>query len=416
MEGASGGLIAPILPPMRILTAGNGYPPYSQGGYERVWESAVEHMRAQGHEVAVLTTGPGARASHAEDGGVERDLRWHLRGGEFMNLGFPARTALTRHNLRALARKLASFRPHLVAWWSMGGLSLTMLELVRRRRIPAVAFVHDDWLDYGRRVDPWLWTFTGPRRGRFVPTVEKLSRMPAAVDFRTAAEYIFVSEFTRDHALASGLELDRTAVANSGIHADFLEPAAPREWRWQLLYAGRIDRRKGIDTSIAALADLPPEARLEVVGAWDAAEEERLRSMARELGVTDQVRFRGGLGRDGLLAAYADADAVVFPVRWSEPWGLVPLEAMGRGRPVIATGRGGSGEYLEHERNCLLFEADDHKGLAAAVRRLAASADLRETLRHGGFATAPLHTEERFNGEVEAAVERAAALRARVPV
>ena len=50
---------------------------------------------------------------------------------------------------------------------------------------------------------------------------------------------------------------------------------------------------------------------------------------------------------------------VVFPVRWEEPWGLVPIEAMARGRPVVATGRGGSGEYLRDGENCVLFEADD---------------------------------------------------------
>ena len=48
----------------------------------------------------------------------------------------------------------------------MGGLTLTMLEAVRRRGIPAVSFVHDDWLAYGPAVDPWTRTFAGPRRGR----------------------------------------------------------------------------------------------------------------------------------------------------------------------------------------------------------------------------------------------------------
>jgi len=98
---------------------------------------------------------------------------------------------------------------------------------------------------------------------------------------------------------------------------------------------------------------------------------------------------------------------VVFPVVWEEPWGLVPLEAMALGRPVVATGRGGSGEYLRDDENALLFEAGDAEALAAAVTRLADDPDLRTRLRAGGSATAPLHTEDVFNDAVLREVERA---------
>jgi glycosyltransferase involved in cell wall biosynthesis len=95
----------------------------------------------------------------------------------------------------------------------------------------------------------------------------------------------------------------------------------------------------------------------------------------------------------------------VFPVRWQEPWGLVPLEAMARGRPVVATGRGGSAEYLRDGENCVLFEADDPAALAAAVRRLASDSQLRIRLREDGLATAPSYTEPLFNEAVERALQ-----------
>src|SRR4029079_8556256 len=95
----------------------------------------------------------------------------------------------------------------------------------------------------------------------------------------------------------------------------------------------------------------------------------------------------------------------IFPVIWEEPWGLVPLESMALGRPVIATGRGGSGEYLRDEDNALLYEAGDADALAAAVRRLADDPKLRARLRHGGSEAAPRHTQEVFNEAVAAEVE-----------
>jgi glycosyltransferase involved in cell wall biosynthesis len=380
------------------------YPPHHFGGYELVWASAVEHLRSCGHEVRVLTTDTRTDSLEADGFDVHRELRWHLRDGEFERLGPLARVRMARHNHGVLKRHLSSFAPDVVAWWSMGGLTLTMLESVRRRGLPAAAFVHDDWLDYGRWVDPWLRTFYGPRRGRLAPLGERVAGLPTSVDFRDAAAYVFVSDFTRRHALDIGLGLRRTEVAHSGIHADYLGPAPEQEWHWRLLYVGRLDQRKGVDLAIEALAQLPAEARLEVAGGWDRNEEARLRALAEGVGAAERVRFVGLLERDELLAAYAAADAVVFPVRWSEPWGLVPLEAMARGRPVVASGRGGSTEYLRDGENCLLMNPDEPGSLALALHRLARDAGLRSRLRGGGLATAPLHTEQVFNEAVEQAL------------
>ena len=166
-----------------------------------------------------------------------------------------------------------------------------------------------------------------------------------------------------------------------------------------------------MDTAIEAMATLPVQARLELIGGWDPREEDRLRKLARQVGIEGRVDFAGQLDRSEIAAAYARADATVFPVRWEEPWGLVPLESMAKGRPVVATGRGGSAEYLRDGENCLLFEAGDAQALAAAVRRLAEDPALRMRLRDGGLATAPTHTEGVLNEAVEQALVGAARAR-----
>jgi glycogen(starch) synthase len=383
---------------------GNGYPPHSVGGYESIWQAAVEHLRAAGHEIEILTTDARRETGEPDAPWVHRQLRWRLRDGRFAPVTPRARLGITRHNHRFLEAHLDRFRPDVVSWWSMGGLSLTMLETVRERGLPGVAFVLDEWLDYGRWADAWLGTFTGPRRSLAAPLAARLSRLPTRVDFGSAATYVFISEFTRQQALGLDLGLERTAVAHSGVHADFLDPAPQKDWNWRLLYSGRIDPRKGIDTAVAALRHLPPEAGLTVAGSWAAHEERRLVELADEMGLSGRVRFQGHLDRAALVRAYGEADALLFPVRWNEPWGLVPLEAMGRGLPVVATGRGGSAEYLRDGENCLLFEADDELALADAVRRLAESRDLRERLRQQGVRTAAGYTEENYNRAVEAAL------------
>jgi glycosyltransferase involved in cell wall biosynthesis len=389
------------------------YPPHHFGGYELVWRSAVEHLRGRGHEVRVLTTDTDTGARDPDDPDVHRELRWRLRDAQFEEASRRRRIAEARHNHHTLDRHLDDLEPDVVGWWAMGGLNLTLLESVRRRGIPAVSFVHDDWLDYGRWADPWLEMFRG-RKNRVRQVAEMFARIPARVDFDGASAYLFGSERTRRHAEKVGHRLTRTGVANLGIHPDYLDPAPPREWAWRLLYVGRLDPRKGVDTAVEALPHLPGEARLDLIGGWDSREEERLRAIARDLGVEARVRFGGHRDRPEIVRAYGESDAVIFPVRWEEPWGLVPLEAMGRGRPVVATGSGGSGEYLRDGENCLLFEAGDAESLAAALGRLAEDADLRRGLHERGLETAARYTEPLYNEAVERALIEAVGGRSRV--
>ena len=145
-----------------------------------------------------------------------------------------------------------------------------------------------------------------------------------------------------------------------------------------------------------------------MVGGGDDAHLGELRARSRELGVAERVSFEGPRGQAALARDYAAADVLLFPVTWAEPWGLVPLEAMASGTPVVATGTGGSGEYLLHERNCLLHRPGDAAALAEAVERLAADAELRSRLREAGLATAEAHTDTAFNERVERELLRAA--------
>jgi glycosyltransferase involved in cell wall biosynthesis len=383
------------------------YPPHHLGGYEIAWHSATEHLRAAGHDVRILTTDyrrPDPDPGIAEGPDVHRELRWYWHDHGFPRLGPAARVRLERANAETLRRHLAAHRPDVVAWWAMGGMSLALIEHVRRRGLPAVGFVIDDWMLYGPRVDAWTRLWAG--RPRLASLAERATGLPATLDLGSAATWVFVSETTRSRALATGLGLPRTGVAHIGIDGSFFRQAPPAPWRGSLLYCGRIDERKGIDLAIGAL-ELLPDAALTVAGAGDDDHLAELVRRAEGLGVANRVEFIRP-ARTELPALYAAADALLFPVRWPEPWGLVPLEAMAVGTPVVATGRGGSGEYLRDGENALLFDPDAGPGaLADAVARLAGDAELRARLRAGGRATAGRFDAEAYAGAVAEALRQA---------
>ncbi|HWE32325.1 MAG TPA: glycosyltransferase [Solirubrobacteraceae bacterium] len=380
---------------MRVLCIGNRYPPSAaEGGYEVIWAGAVNALRADGNDVRVLTTAVDPPSPSDVD--IHRELEWYWRDHRFPQLSLRDAAMLERRNATTVSHHLSTFSPQVVCFWSMGGMSLSLLSQVHRAALPAVAVVCDDWIAYGPRVDRWTARWRGLGRVA-APLASALYKLPTRLELDGVARWLFISAHTLDVARAQGWRLPGARVEHAGIDAARFQARAPGQWEWRLLYPGRLDPRKGVDTAIEALALLPEEATLTVRGDGDPTYPAELRALAERLGVADRVGF-GRYTRDGVAGAYAAADAIVFPVTWQEPWGLVPLEAMAVGRPVLASrAGGGAAEYLADGVNCLQFEPRDAEGLAAAVRRLAAEAGLRDALRAGGAATAARFTDGRFH-------------------
>jgi glycogen synthase len=398
---------------VRILCIGNRYPPWSLGGYEVVWEAAVAMLRERGHDARVLTTLPDPSDQPAPappPSSAYRELRWYWRDHEFPPLSPAEVLRLERHNARVLSRHLAEQDPEVVLWWAMGGMSLSLIDQVRRAGVPAAGLVGDAWMVYGPGVDAWSARW---RRwpAPLVRMAERLSGVPARPELSRAGLWLFNSRYLLAQARDAGWELPQASILPPGVDPDRFAGRAAGQWSWRLLYCGRLDPRKGVATAIEALELLPPEARLTIHGEGSASYTHDLHALTERLGLSARVSFSHG-DHTGVPAVYAAADAVVFPVTWQEPWGLVPLEAMASGRPLVASRSGGGpAEYLAEDVNCLQFEPGDADGLAAALRRLAADPGLRERLTRAGTDTAAVYTEARFHDGILAAIAEATAIR-----
>jgi glycosyltransferase involved in cell wall biosynthesis len=285
-----------------------------------------------------------------------------------------------------------------------------LIERVRRAGIPAAFIVHDDWLVYGLGFDQWIRMWRGRRR-LLAPLAELALRLPTSVQL--TGRFVFNSRYTLEGARAAGVDVGGASVIPPGIEPSLQRPLGRKEWGWELLYLGRIDRQKGIDTAVSALAHLPEQATLAVWGTGQEQYVEEMRELAGAHGLADRVHFHGWAGPEERLAAYRATDVVVFPVRWQEPFGLVPIEAMSLGRVVVSTAQGGSAEFLSDGDNALVFEPGDAAGLAHAVQRLAEDGALRDRLLEAGRRTAGRYTLERFAQDTVREIVAAAAGRAR---
>ncbi|WAL61157.1 glycosyltransferase family 4 protein [Thermocoleostomius sinensis] len=163
-----------------------------------------------------------------------------------------------------------------------------------------------------------------------------------------------------------------------------------------VLYVGRFDRRKGIETLVRAFAQvkqqleanwatdldtlilnpsLPlPTLRLVIVGGSDPAqsdgqERQRIEQIVRDLGLTDQTLFAGQIGHDRLPLYYTAADVCVIPSHY-EPFGLVAIEAMACGTPVVASDVGGLKFTVVPEETGLLVPPQDGTAFANAIERI----------------------------------------------
>jgi glycosyltransferase involved in cell wall biosynthesis len=397
---------------MRVLALSNMYPPHHYGGYELSCWDIMRRFSERGHDTAVLTSDI-RRDDVSEDPderqlGVRRDLRIYWDDHVLLEPSLRARLAIERHNQERLAAALAETNPDVVSVWNMGAMSLGLLRTISVRQIPIVYVVADDWFSYGPKLDAWIAYWSRRSRRQLAPLVEAITGVPARLpDIGTLGAGCFCSDATRRFARDNTpWTFPTTGVVYLGIDpADFPVPEAgvpvvERPWRGRLLYVGRIDGRKGIDTAIGALARLEGTT-LRVIGSGDSSVLADLRAMAAGLGVGDRVEF-GTLPRAELRAAYLDADVCLFPSTWAEPFGLVPLEAMACDTPVVATGTGGSGEFLSDGRNCLLFTPGDAMDLAGAVKRLAEDAALRTELVDGGRTTARALTIDTLADVLEA--------------
>jgi len=349
---------------VRVLQVCVRYPP-ALGGVEAHVQRLSQGLAARGHEVEVATSTLRSEfpLTHLAAAEMAGESAGPVRVHRFRAVSLPgdAHWPVLRGLGSWLARRARDF--DVIHAHSYGfHHTLAAAGAARLASVPFVLTPH---------FHPHWSMELGPRRRHLRRAFDALAKRrlleaPAAVVCVSRAEA----------ALLGAHRPERVRVIPNGVDPARFEGAVQDGLRARLgvpgpmaLYVGRLAANKGLPTLLEAWAKVPPEATLLVAGEGHLHAE--LGKQARDLGLDGRVRLLGRVDDATLLQAYAACDLFVLPSEY-EAFGIVLLEAMAAGKPVVAARAGGVPEVVAEGATGLLVPVGDAPRLAEAVQALLA--------------------------------------------
>jgi glycogen(starch) synthase len=335
----------------RILLVVSSYLP-NVGGLQNVTCTLAGQLQKQGFEVTVLTQRypRSLPASEVLNGVRVRRLlfltpRWQYLGQRRLDL-FLAALFYFPATLVSLLWQISREKPEVLNLHFVGAPALFVLLSSKIFKFRFVVSLHGDdveGLARGGWFDRWV----------FRATVKQADYVTACSRYLLdEAIQIEPSISAKAQAIYNGAELPTApTIAHVGDY---------------VLALGRMVPKKGFDVLLRALPRILGAKcvnGLMLIG--DGPERAALEALARELGIFGRVSFCGSLSRERVIEAMVSSRLVIIPSR-QEPFGIVALEAMAAGKPVVATRAGGLPEVLEGADSAIV-DPDDPVGLAEAV-------------------------------------------------
>ncbi len=191
---------------------------------------------------------------------------------------------------------------------------------------------------------------------------------------RDASALVAVTEIERSQLINMGAEPAKISVIPNPVDASLTAaPGAGSDFRqrWELgdesivLYLGQLSPRKRVDLLVRAVAKLPATTRLVIAGS-DMGCRKQLERLAARLGIASRTVFTGVLEGEDRLSALAAADVVAYPTE-DEIFGLVPLEALLCGTPVVVSDDCGCGEVIGRTGGGIISSSGDAEALSHAL-------------------------------------------------
>jgi glycogen(starch) synthase len=354
---------------MRVLLWPASYPPVL-GGLQTVSHTLAQHLAAHDHEVLVVTNRHPRSLPHRElvdDVAVWRELFLtpdigHLRRRRVdLLLGALVSYPTVLYRLECLMR---SFRPQVVNVHFPDGQLPFVRWLRRRYRFRLIVSLH------GHEVLRWF--------RNDVCIVTKSDRRHEAAELMAVLRDADVVTACSRYLLDRAADLDPSVIskghiAYNGVElARFADQQAYRHPRPYILAFGRLTHRKGFDLLLDAFAQARNQfPHVDLVLAGEGEQREALAEQTRRLGIDQQVSFWGHASQQELVRLLNGSEFLVVPSR-EETFGIVALEGLAAGKPVLATRVGGLPEVVPEPPNLLVGPTQDelYRGISWFLERI----------------------------------------------
>ena len=366
---------------MKIAFITFEYPPFIQGGAGAYGYNLTKELVKLGHEVHVITP----RVFEPE-GASEEGLFVHRLS--FINKPLLAATSFWL----SLRKEFPSLEQRFGGFDIIHGNAVSDLSLSRKAAHSSrVVTVHH-----------LARTAAKMAKAGLVDRVKEASIVPflEPICIKRADRIIADSQYTKlDTIKTYGLPESRIEVIYLGVHpSDYIFPEEEKaklratlgiNLQPLVLFVGRLETRKGVDILLKALARVIREtqARLVLAGSGNHS---FYRDLAQSLGIPDKVIFLGFVPEETLRLLYSSCDLFVLPSRL-EGFGLVALEAMAAGKPVVATKVGSIPELIKAGQNGLLVQPGDENELAQAIIQLLSDSSLASSIGRNNLRIAKSH-------------------------
>lgn len=370
---------------LRVCLVSAAYHPYPSGVSEHVYNLALA-LKESGHQVEVLTTRFPERQATADPFPVTRLGRAILLPMNRSYATLPVGIRLPwqvgrffRERRFDLIHCHGVFPPE-ISYWAL-----------RRTRLPAVVTFHTLG---SLPAEPILKAFRALSAGLNRRIGAKVAVSQAGADF---ARRLFPGEYD---VIPNGVDTRR-------FHPGAEVPALLHETRLSILYVGRLEHRKGLPVLLHAMPRVlasVPDARLVAVGTGPL--ERHCRDIVRRLDLDRVVHFAGRVPASELPGFYAGCTVYASPALGGEAMGIVLIEALACGKPVVASMIPGYDEVLRNGRDGILVPPNDPGALADAIVRLLGSPDLRDGLSRNALARAREFTWPTVARRVESVYRR----------
>ncbi len=348
------------------------------GGMSVYIRELARELGSLGHRVDIFTRLDGA--PQTSEISLSQNVRLiHLNAGNGGNMPKPALHPFLHAFSRALedfvaSRGLAYDLVHSHYWLS----GIPGLRVQRRWKIPHVLMFH---------------TLGAVKNGTGVGEPESEFRIATERELANACHRVFVptQREKRNLMIHYGISGERIGVVPCGVNLDLFQPMEKASARRRLgldpdaailLYVGRFDPLKGIEGLLSAMIDLKHRKRLRLIlvggDGLNSPEFQRLKELSRAMGVEEAVSFAGRIDQKDLPPYYCAADALIVPSHY-ESFGLVGLESLACGTPVISTRVGFLADMLKENRIGWLVDNGSPKSLADGIDALVATLESRET-------------------------------------